>query len=153
MKLILVAVAAALSLSACATITRGTTQAFEVKTTPSGASVKTSNGLYCDATPCVFAKVDRKAEFDVTITKPGYKTVVSRVTNTLSGGGGTAMAGNVIFGGVIGAVVDGTNGSMNDLVPNPLEVVLESDLPPGFTPSPTTPGVAQTAPAAGTPAG
>jgi hypothetical protein len=36
------------------------------------------------------------------------------------------MAGNVIFGGVIGAVVDGSSGAMNDLTPNPLVVILRT---------------------------
>jgi hypothetical protein len=36
------------------------------------------------------------------------------------------MAGNVLVGGIIGAVVDGNNGSMLDLVPNPLVVKLEA---------------------------
>lgn len=124
---IVVATASAVSLSACATITRGTTQAFEVRTTPSGAAVETSNGLYCKATPCVFQNVARNSNFTVTITKPGYKTVTTNVTNTTAGGGGAAMAGNIIFGGLIGAGVDATNGSMQDLVPNPLIVELEVD--------------------------
>jgi hypothetical protein len=37
------------------------------------------------------------------------------------------MAGNVILGGVIGAVADASSGAMNDLVPNPLNVTLEKD--------------------------
>ncbi len=121
-----IAVSAALSLCACATITRGTTQAFEVKTTPSGAAVSTSTGLNCPSTPCVFGNVPRNSNFDVTITKPGYKTHTAKVTNTTSGAGGMGMAGNVIFGGIIGAAVDGTNGSMQDLTPNPLDVTLEA---------------------------
>lgn len=137
LKLIAAACAVA-SLGACATITRGTTQAFEVKTTPSGAAVETSNGLYCKATPCVFPNVSRNSNFTVTITKPGYKTVTSNVTNTTAGGGGAAMAGNIIFGGIIGAGVDATNGSMQDLVPNPLEVTLEVE----GAPSPAAPASA-----------
>jgi hypothetical protein len=141
LKLIAAACAVA-SLGACATITRGTTQAFEVKTTPSGAAVETSNGLYCKATPCVFPNVARNSNFTVTITKPGYKTVTSNVTNTTAGGGGAAMAGNIIFGGIIGAGVDATNGSMQDLVPNPLEVTLEVE----GAPSPAAPASGQPVP-------
>jgi hypothetical protein len=121
----IIAVSAALSLCACATITRGTTQAFEVKTTPSGAAVSTTTGLNCPSTPCVFPNVPRNSNFDVTVTKPGYKTHVAKVTNTTSTGGGVGMAGNILFGGIIGAAVDGTNGAMQDLTPNPLEITLE----------------------------
>lgn len=146
---LVVAAAAAVSLSACATITRGTTQAFEVRTTPPGAAVETTNGLYCKATPCVFQNVARNSNFTVTITKPGYKTVTTNVTNTTAGGGGAAMAGNIIFGGLIGAGVDATNGSMQDLVPNPLIVELEADtgaVAPSAAP-PATPPVADAPPA------
>ena len=34
------------------------------------------------------------------------------------------MAGNLFLGGIIGAGVDASTGAMNDLVPNPIEVVL-----------------------------
>jgi hypothetical protein len=142
---IVIAASAALSLCACATITRGTTQAFEVKTTPSGAAVTTSTGLNCPSTPCVFGQVPRNSNFDVTITKPGYKTHTAKVTNTTSSGGGMGMAGNVIFGGLIGAAVDGTNGSMQDLTPNPLEVTLE----PVDGSAPAAAPVATLAPATG----
>ncbi len=132
---------AAMSLCACATITRGTTQAFEVRTTPVGASVVTSTGLTCPSTPCVFKDVPRNSNFDVTISKPGYKTHVVKVTNTTSSAGGMGMAGNLLLGGIIGAAVDGTNGSMQDLVPNPLEVALEAE-------GSTAPAAAPTAAAA-----
>jgi hypothetical protein len=89
--------------------------------------VKTSNDFACEATPCSF-KIKRKAEFDVTITKPGYKTWTGHVTHKIAGAGGAAMAGNVIVGGIIGAGVDAANGSMLDLVPNPLDVTLEREV-------------------------
>ncbi|WKL57903.1 translation initiation factor 2 [Asticcacaulis sp. ZE23SCel15] len=125
-KLVLVAAAGAAlaALSGCATITRGTNDVFVVETDPIGAAVKTTHGFACDATPCSF-KMPRKSEFDVTITKAGYKTWTGHVTNKISGGGGAAMAGNVLVGGIIGAAVDGSSGAMKDLVPNPLIVKLE----------------------------
>lgn len=119
-----------LNVTGCATITRGTKDVFVVETDPIGASVTTTNGFSCSATPCTF-KMARKSDFEVTIKKPGYKTWTGHVTNKVAGGGGAAMAGNVLVGGIIGAVVDGNNGSMLDLVPNPLVVKLEagSDTP------------------------
>jgi hypothetical protein len=116
--------ACGLSVTGCATITRGTHDVFVVETDPIGANVTTTNGYSCTATPCSL-KMSRKSEFDVTISKPGYKTWTGHVTNKVAGGGGAAMAGNVLVGGIIGAVVDGNNGSMLDLVPNPLVVKLE----------------------------
>jgi len=121
---IVLGLVASLSLGGCATITRSEHDTWTVKTTPGSAAVKTSNGFACDATPCTF-RMERKSEFDVTITKPGYKTWSGHVTHKVSGAGGAGMAGNVLVGGIIGAVVDANTGAMLDLTPNPLEVTLE----------------------------
>jgi hypothetical protein len=121
----------ALTLPACATVTRGTSQDFKVESTPSGASVTTSNGFACDATPCSF-RMPRKDAFTVTLTLPGHDTATAEVTSEFSGAGGAAMAGNLLIGGVIGGAVDATSGAMNDLKPNPLHVTL---YPTGTTPA------------------
>lgn len=128
MKMIL-CVALMAPLGACATITRGTTQAFTVETEPSGATVSTTNGLSCPATPCTFARVPRESEFTVTIAKPGYQSTTHTVTHQTAGGGGAAMAGNVLVGGIIGAALDSNNGSTQDLAPNPLRVTLTPEVP------------------------
>ena len=112
--------------AACATVTRGTNQAWTVETTPGGAAITTTNGFQCDATPCTF-RMPRRSEFDVTITKPGYRTVTTHVTNQVSGAGAAGMAGNVIVGGVIGGVVDVASGAMLEIRPNPLQVTLEPE--------------------------
>jgi hypothetical protein len=126
MKLTRLALAAAAmaSLSACATITRGTSTTWDVQTLPSGAAVKTTHGYTCDATPCSL-KMPRKSAFVATITKPGYKTVEATVGNRVSTGGGAAMAGNLLLGGIIGGGVDAGSGAMLDLRPDPLVVRLE----------------------------
>lgn len=121
----LVLTAAFTLVSACATITRGTTEAFVIETEPGGATARTSLGTMCEPTPCVIPKVSREAEFTVTIEKEGYKTATYNITHETASGGGAAMAGNVILGGVIGAAIDGNNGATQQLVPNPLKVTLE----------------------------
>ncbi len=118
---------AAASLGACATVTRGTNQTWSVETVPSGASVKTSNGFACDQTPCTF-KMPRKSQFEVTVSKVGYRAYQGHVTNKVSGSGGAGMAGNVLVGGIIGAGVDVATGAMLDLTPNPLRVTLEPEV-------------------------
>ena len=119
---------AAVGLSGCATITRGTHDSLVIETDPVGAKVTSTLGpaFACDSTPCSI-RAKRNAEFDLTITKPGYKPLTVHISHKVSGGGGAAMAGNVLVGGIIGAVVDGNNGSMDDLVPNPVNVKLEKD--------------------------
>ncbi len=109
-------------LPACATITRGTSQTFEVVSEPPEANVESSSGFTC-VTPCKL-KVKRKPGFDLTISKPGYETQVVTVESKMSTGGGLALAGNAVFGGIIGGAVDGSNGSMNSLTPSPVSVTL-----------------------------
>jgi hypothetical protein len=123
---VLTVAAIAVQAAACATVTRGTKEAFTVETEPSGARVETSLGLTCEATPCTW-KIARKSDFDVKITKPGYKTVNTRVTNQVAGAGAAGMAGNVLVGGIIGVGVDAVSGATLELKPNPLKVTLEAE--------------------------
>lgn len=116
------AAAAIISLSACATVTRGTSQKFNIESTPTQAEVKLSNGQQC-VTPCKL-KLKRKPGFTATVTKQGYQTQELTVESKIGGGGVVAGAGNLLLGGVVGGIVDGTNGSMNNLTPNPLMVTL-----------------------------
>ena len=114
--------AAIVSLSACATVTRGTSQKFNIETTPTAAEVSLSTGQQC-VSPCQL-KLKRKPGFTATVKKSGYQTQTVTVDSKLAGGGAVAGAGNIILGGVIGGIVDGTNGSMNSLTPNPLVITL-----------------------------
>lgn len=127
MKWMLAALPLALMTCACATITRGSHEAFVVESEPSGAHVSTSLGLTCDATPCTFPRISREAEFSVTVAKPGYRTWTGNVSHTTAGGGAAGMAGNVLLGGVIGAAIDANSGATQQLVPNPLHIVLEAE--------------------------
>jgi hypothetical protein len=82
--------------------------------------------------------MNHRETFDVTITKAGYKEWHGRVTHQFSSGGGAALAGNVILGGVIGLTVDAASGATQKLVPNPLIVTLEpveAAAPPAATAS------------------
>lgn len=144
MRKLLACAAAALALTGCATITRGTHEAFTVNTTPSGAHVALSTGEVCDATPCTFARISREAEFSVTISKPGYVTTTHKISHSTAGSGAAGMAGNVILGGIIGGAIDANSGATQNLVPNPLTVTMEAEA------APATP-VASAAPPPGTP--
>ncbi len=139
--MVVAALVLAMPVGACATLTRGTTQAFVVETTPAGAAVKTSTGYSCPSSPCTFT-VQRKEPFTVTLTKDGYVTHTAMVKSEMAGSGAAGMAGNVLFGGLIGVGVDATSGALNDLTPNPLQVVLQ---PAG---APAAPAVAPAAPVA-----
>lgn len=109
--------------SGCATITRGTNEAFVIETDPPGADATLSSGPRC-STPCSLI-VKRRGDFVVTIKKEGYETVVATVTSSVDSGGAAGMAGNVLLGGIIGAGVDAGTGAMHSHKPNPLSVKLE----------------------------
>ncbi|NTV25816.1 MAG: PEGA domain-containing protein [Chlorobiaceae bacterium] len=106
--------------SGCATITRGSSEAFVIESDPPGADVELSNGMK-GKTPTSF-KVKRSDNLYVKIRKDGYEPVETMVTSTTNGG--AALAGNLIFGGLIGAAVDAGTGSTKTHKPNPLSVKL-----------------------------
>lgn len=110
-----------LGLSGCATVMHGANQTFELGSDPQGASVKLSNGATC-VTPCKFElprRHDLRADFTLTGFRPVYVLVQSKM--------GGATFGNLLAGGIIGAVVDSSNGASNKLTPNPLTVRLVAD--------------------------
>jgi hypothetical protein len=115
----LIVAAAALSLGACATITRGTEEEVAFSSEPSGASVTTTVGMGCPSTPCTL-KIPRKDQFQATFALPGYQSESVYVSTRMSGGGTAGLAGNAVFGGIIGVVVDGSNGATMDHSPNPV---------------------------------
>lgn len=106
----------------CATITRGTTDTLVVESDPAGANVRLSNGM-TGKTPTSF-KLPRKESLTVEIDKPGFEPLSVRITPQISGKGAAGMAGNIVFGGLVGVVVDPLTGAMNDLRPNPVQVKL-----------------------------
>lgn len=106
----------------CATVTRGTSQAWTVESEPAGAEVTLSHGEHC-TTPCTL-KLKRKHGFGVVINKPGYEKIETNVVASVSGAGAAGMAGNVIVGGLIGIAVDASTGATKELKPNPLKVNL-----------------------------
>ena len=108
--------AASLTVSGCATVMNGTSQAVAFKSDPDGATVKLVTGPSCTA-PCQY-EMKRGADSKVTYTLAGYKPVEVYIQSRIGG----STFGNIIAGGVIGAVVDGSNGSSNRLYPNPVYV-------------------------------
>lgn len=121
----IVAVCALSMTSACATIDRGTTEPFEIQTSPSGAEVRTSLGKGCAPTPCVIPNISREADFTVSVSKEGYKTRSYKVMHARSEGTSAHLMTNVFTTAGVGAVIDANNGSMQELHPNPLIVALE----------------------------
>jgi hypothetical protein len=127
--------AVALTLPACATVTRGSSQEFTVQSTPPGARVSTSNGFECASTPCTF-RMQRKTAFTATFEMDGYVTETRQVESKMAGAGAAGMAGNILVGGIVGGVIDASSGAMNDLTPNPLLVEMQTPAQRAANPAP-----------------
>ena len=110
------------TLTGCATITRGSSEALVVESTPTGAEVRLSSGEICK-TPCTLKK-KRKDNFVVFINREGFEPVEVAVISETPGAGAAGMAGNVLVGGLIGVGVDAATGATKRLTPNPIRVTL-----------------------------
>jgi hypothetical protein len=119
---LLAVLAGSLSLGACATVTRGTTEQITFDSTPT-AEMRTSTGLTCPTTPCTL-EVGRKSEFVATFSKQGYQSQNVMVQTRVAGAGAAGFAGNVLVGGLVGMGVDAATGSTLEHYPNPVNVSL-----------------------------
>ena len=120
MKIGIVALAgaAAMSLAGCATVVNGVHQDLSFASDPEGAVVALSTGQSC-TTPCEYS-LRRGDDLRVDFHKEGYRDEFVYVQSRLAG----STFGNIILGGGIGAVVDGSNGASNRLYPNPVSIRL-----------------------------
>ncbi|MBK8374615.1 MAG: hypothetical protein IPN50_14400 [Sphingomonadales bacterium] len=109
------------ALSGCATVINGTSQDYQIESSPEGAKAVLSSGESC-TTPCEIS-LKRRNDISVSFDLAGYKSETVLVQSRTGGAG----VGNILLGGVIGAGVDASNGSMNSLYPRPLRIKLAAD--------------------------
>ncbi len=102
----IVVLALAAACGGCASVTRGMTDQVQIVTNPASSDVRTSMGQACTS-PCTL-QFNRKDEFTVIASKPGYHSAEMAVTTRVAGGGVAGFAGNVLLGGVVGMAVDVT---------------------------------------------
>lgn len=115
----LLAVILAFGLVSCATIMRGTSQSISVNSNPSGARIVVM-GMEKGTTPAVIKVKRSETNVIVRLQKDGYEPVDIALTRSLSGW----VWGNVVFGGVIGLVVDFATGGLYNINPE----VIQADL-------------------------
>lgn len=120
--MLLLALASAFFFSGCATICRGTKEVLVVDSDPTNAYIRLSNGM-SGYTPASF-KIARNSFLTGIIEKEGYETSHFQINHETAGAGAAGMAGNVIFGGIIGGGVDLISGATQRLTPNPVMVSL-----------------------------
>lgn len=107
-----------LLIQACGTIIHGTTQQVGISSSPSSAVVSI-NGQNVGETP-VIIDLKRKDSHFVKIDLPGYQTYETTLSRKVSGW----VWGNIVFGGIIGLVVDASTGGMYKLTPEQIEAEL-----------------------------
>jgi len=121
MRIVILAIStamAAFTLSGCATVVNGTHQDLVLTTIPDGSTMTVTGGESC--TSPFKIKLKRRNPVRVDIAHAGFKPTYVLVRSKAGG----ATVGNVLAGGLIGIVVDSSNGSNNFLSPNPVKVKL-----------------------------
>jgi hypothetical protein len=117
---------AAIALSGCATIMGNPTQTIPISSTPSEARIlitdESGTEVFAGQTPTTVTLNKSTGQywggknFSVTISKQGFKTQVIPVTSAPNG---WYIAGNFVFGGLIGwFAVDPMSGNMYTLSPD-----------------------------------
>ena len=100
----------------CATIMGGGgEQTVRINSTPPGAAVRLDGHEY-GITPTM-AKLSRKETHLVQLELAGYQSTETRLEKSLN----PWVFGNILFGGLIGIVVDVASGSVNELKPEEVQ--------------------------------
>lgn len=123
---------AAVSLSACASITKGTSQSVAINTAPvQGANCTLQNqaGSWTVVSPGAVVVPRTKHDINVKCEKTGFQAGMG----VLKSGTQMMTAGNLILGGVVGLAVDASTGAMNDY-PEAITVTLTAE-PPAAVPA------------------
>lgn len=107
-------------LTGCASIIHGSKQDVRVTSNPSGAVVRVNLNNQATTTPGVLTLNRKEIGYVLTFEKQGYKPVEVSLRRTVDGW----LFGNVLFGGVVGIVIDFASGSAYKLTPTEVEVVL-----------------------------
>ncbi|MFV1884341.1 MAG: PEGA domain-containing protein [Balneola sp.] len=104
----------------CATITKGTNAEIRVSSEPEGAEIYINNILKGE-TPTTLT-LSRKTDHVLEFRKEGYESMFIEVNRKFDVG--TSVFGNAIFGGLIGLIIDTSNGSAYSLKPADIEANL-----------------------------
>lgn len=112
------AILIAATCSGCATIVSSSTQPIQFTTLPSGASVIV-DGMHLGTTPGTYA-LERGVDHIVELNLAGFEPASMQLRREINGW----VWGNIVFGGVIGVVVDVATGAIYKLTPEAVEASL-----------------------------
>ena len=104
--------------TSCATIISGSKQSVNFTSTPSEASVLI-DGMEVGKTPFE-TKLERKHEHSVVIKLDGYQPYETKLTKQFN----AWYLGNILFGGIIGLVIDPITGAIYNLTPKQINTQL-----------------------------
>jgi hypothetical protein len=114
-------IAAALSVTSCATIITGTKDKISFTSTPEGAKVMHKGVEKC-TTPCT-AEISRSlSKQTVTFEKEGFSNKEVKLTKTFN----AVSLVNILLGGAIGIGIDAATGSLTKYSPKEYKVELEA---------------------------
>jgi len=119
LKTFVVFVIVSVMVSGCATIMHGNLQEINFLSSPEGAMVKV-DGVDVGKTP-IAKELSRKSTHVVHIVMPGYETYEMKIEKKVSGW----LFGNIIFGGIVGLIVDAATGSLYNLTPEQVAAEFE----------------------------
>jgi hypothetical protein len=116
---------AGVALEGCATILGGgTSQSVSIASQPAGSTfaIKSSSGLMMasGASPQTVT-LPRKHEYQIEFSAPGYQTQIMPLTQGINGW----FWVNILFGGLVGMVIDGVDGAMHKLEPAIVNISLQ----------------------------
>ena len=124
--------AAALTMTGCASIFSGSTQTLTFKSVPDTANITITNKLgekiHTGSTPATVTLKRgngyfKPAGYQVTFSKEGFQTKTVQVKATVNGW----YIANIIFGGLIGfLIVDPVTGAMYTLSPSDINTLLDA---------------------------
>lgn len=118
MMLLIVVMWSVLMTGGCATIVCGTTKTINISSQPPDANftvkedVKQKEKIIVQGRTPTNVTLNRSGNYTVTFEKQGYETLVTPIESQINGW----YAGNILFGGIIGAVIDPITGAVWDLV-------------------------------------
>lgn len=104
----------------CASIIHGSRQDVRVTSVPSGAVVRVNLNNQATTTPGVLTLNRKEIGYVLTFEKQGYRPVEVSLRRTVDGW----LFGNIVFGGLVGLVIDFASGSAYRLTPDEVDVVL-----------------------------
>lgn len=107
-------------LTSCATIIHGSRQDVSIASNPSSAVVSI-DGVEVGRTPLT-TELSRKGHHAIKIELDGYMPFETQFTRKVDGW----IAGNILFGGLIGLAVDAISGGMYKLTPEQLQAELRN---------------------------